>query len=216
MDGTDTHLRHLDNHSVSNSYLFIDNHYWDLDFNDNIDDHKKTVKLWRTESRRSLHWFGGHYSMAIGLWRPGNQIETCIFGLINANKTIIDFRVRVGHSGREHKIKEYQKVIETNIEFSDFDPTIAYVPNREQYSGKYVVFVEQKQSDTQTYHLISKVFEFDDNYIGAEVLNTSLRQELDPTALRYLDNKLDVMSITAQEDETGQYGLIVLFRFDNV
>ncbi|CAG2164668.1 unnamed protein product [Oppiella nova] len=204
-------LRQIKDKNESNSFLFIDNHYWDLDFIDDSDDNKKTVNLWMTESRKSIHWFGGHYSMAFALWRPGTQRRSCVFALINGNKTLVDFRVRVGHIGREHKVKEYQKVIETPIEFIDLNPSIAFVPNREQYLGRLVVFVERKRLDPQKFQIISKVYEFDDNYIGTEVSNISQLNDTNPIALNDLDPELDVIAIMAQMDRSGVYGLIIVF-----
>ncbi|XP_054160427.1 uncharacterized protein LOC128958570 [Oppia nitens] len=205
-------------------YMFIGTHYWDLEFDNNIDHTLKSVSLWRTESRQSQHWYGSHYSMALCLWRPIEQY--CVFGLINSNKTLIDFRVRVPHAQHDRRVKGYDKIAETSIEFNDnFDPSIVFVPNGGQFTGKYAVFVEQKSVSFNHFVTNTRLYEFDDNFKGRYVVcNLTYCDDIYPKVLTELDQNLVLLSVWGQEglarnkNLTLGYinGLMLVFKFDKI
>ena len=143
---------------------------------------------------------------------------------------MVDFRVRVAHSskGNSHRVKEYKKLSQTKLNFQDFSPSLAFVPIKRQFEGKYVIFLEKKLNDNEEFELIRKLYEFnevDDHFDAKEVTNGSLLRELAPKALKDLHPKLQVIGIIAQSSwktkNTGfkydeDYGLIILFKINMV
>ena len=123
-----------------------------------------------------------------------------------------------------HKVKEYEKVANHSIQFSNnFQPTIAFVVSDDRHKN-LVWFVQQHRTSDNTLDISAQLYEFDNQFRPHRVDNPQLRREVDPTAIRLIDPDLEMIGVyrqilipsTAAERTHEEYGIIILFRVDKV